>query len=103
MYMLQNMYGNLCTCIFYVPAVKQGRDLLSKMLHIDPAKRITVDGALGHPYVNIWYDPSEVNAVSVYKATMHVRTSSCAGSYGMRIAATDKIVHTCINHDSRIH
>ena len=34
------------------------------MLHIDPAKRITVDGALNHPYVNIWYDPIEVNAVS---------------------------------------
>lgn len=44
--------------------VKQGRDLLSKMLQIDPAKRITVDGALNHPYVNIWFDPSEVNAVS---------------------------------------
>ena len=48
----------------YVSVVKQGRDLLSKMLQIDPAKRITVDGALNHPYVNIWYDPSEVNAVS---------------------------------------
>ena len=44
--------------------VKQGRDLLSKMLQIDPSKRITVDGALNHPYVNIWFDPSEVNAVS---------------------------------------
>ena len=48
----------------HVPVVKQGRDLLSKMLQIDPAKRITVDGALNHPYVNIWFDPSEVNAVS---------------------------------------
>jgi c-Jun N-terminal kinase len=42
--------------------IKQGRDLLSKMLQIDPSKRITVDGALNHPYVNIWFDPSEVNA-----------------------------------------
>jgi c-Jun N-terminal kinase len=42
--------------------IKQGRDLLTKMLHIDPAKRVTVDGALNHPYVNIWFDPSEVNA-----------------------------------------
>lgn len=48
----------------HVPAVKHGRDLLTKMLQIDPAKRITVDGALNHPYVNIWFDPSEVNAVS---------------------------------------
>ena len=41
------------------------RDLLSKMLQIDPAKRITVEQALAHPYVNIWFDPSEVNAVSL--------------------------------------
>jgi len=32
------------------------------MLQIDPAKRITVDEALQHPYVNIWFDPSEVHA-----------------------------------------
>ena len=36
------------------------------MLQIDPAKRITVDQALQHPYVNIWFDPSEVNAVSSF-------------------------------------
>lgn len=34
------------------------------MLQIDPTKRLTVDQALGHPYVNIWFDASEVNAVS---------------------------------------
>ncbi|XP_078658563.1 stress-activated protein kinase JNK-like isoform X5 [Branchiostoma floridae x Branchiostoma belcheri] len=42
----------------------QARDLLSKMLVIDPYKRITVDQALQHPYVNVWYDPSEVEGVS---------------------------------------
>uniref|UniRef100_W5KW65 Stress-activated protein kinase JNK n=1 Tax=Astyanax mexicanus TaxID=7994 RepID=W5KW65_ASTMX len=42
----------------------QARDLLSKMLIIDPAKRISVDEALQHPYINVWYDPSEVEAVS---------------------------------------
>ena len=42
------------------------------MLHIDPARRITVDGALNHPYVNIWFDPSEVNAVnSVHAYTVN--------------------------------
>ena len=41
------------------------RDLLTKMLQIDPKKRFTVDQALSHPYVNIWYDASEVHAVSV--------------------------------------
>uniref|UniRef100_A0A3B3Z6N7 Stress-activated protein kinase JNK n=1 Tax=Periophthalmus magnuspinnatus TaxID=409849 RepID=A0A3B3Z6N7_9GOBI len=42
----------------------QARDLLSKMLIIDPAKRISVDEALQHPYINVWYDPAEVEAVS---------------------------------------
>lgn len=42
----------------------QARDLLGKMLKIDPCHRFTVDGALRHPYVNIWWDKSEVDAVS---------------------------------------
>lgn len=40
------------------------RDLLSKMLVIDPEKRISVDEALRHPYINVWFDESEVNGVS---------------------------------------
>uniref|UniRef100_A0A9J7YSP7 Stress-activated protein kinase JNK n=1 Tax=Cyprinus carpio carpio TaxID=630221 RepID=A0A9J7YSP7_CYPCA len=40
----------------------QARDLLSKMLVIDASKRISVDEALQHPYINVWYDPSEVEA-----------------------------------------
>lgn len=38
--------------------------MLSKMLIIDPAKRMSVDEALQHPYINVWYDPAEVEAVS---------------------------------------
>ncbi|KAH1025927.1 hypothetical protein HUJ05_010544 [Dendroctonus ponderosae] len=44
----------------------QARDLLSKMLVIDPQSRISVDEALLHPYINVWYDEQEVNAVSSY-------------------------------------
>ena len=48
-----------------VISASQARDLLSKMLVIDPEKRINVDEALMHPYINVWYDESEVNAVSL--------------------------------------
>jgi c-Jun N-terminal kinase len=44
----------------------QARDLLSKMLVVDPEHRISVDQALLHSYINVWYDESEVNAVSCY-------------------------------------
>lgn len=42
----------------------QARDLLARMLVIDPDVRITVDQALAHSYINVWYDESEVNAVN---------------------------------------
>lgn len=32
------------------------------MLVIDPEKRISVDEALKHPYVKIWFDDAEVYA-----------------------------------------
>lgn len=37
------------------------RDLLAKMLVVDPSRRISVDDALAHPYINVWYDDLEVN------------------------------------------
>lgn len=43
----------------------QARDLLSRMLVVDPEHRISVDQALVHSYINVWYDESEVNAVSM--------------------------------------
>ena len=39
------------------------RDLLGRMLVIDPDKRLSVDEALNHPYINVWFEDSEVNAV----------------------------------------
>uniref|UniRef100_A0A4W5RGB7 mitogen-activated protein kinase n=1 Tax=Hucho hucho TaxID=62062 RepID=A0A4W5RGB7_9TELE len=40
----------------------QARDLLSKMLVIDPESRISVEDALDHPYIHMWYDPGEADA-----------------------------------------
>ncbi|XP_014283037.1 mitogen-activated protein kinase 9-like isoform X1 [Halyomorpha halys] len=40
------------------------RDLLSKMLIIDPRQRMSVDQALHHPYVFIWYEAEEVLVTS---------------------------------------
>ena len=34
------------------------------MLIIDPDKRMSIDEALNHPYINVWFEDSEVNAVS---------------------------------------
>lgn len=42
----------------------EARDLLSRMLIIDPDHRISVDQALEHTYISAWYNESEVNAVS---------------------------------------
>lgn len=40
---------------------KNARDLLSKMLVIDPKHRMTVEEALQHPYINLWFKDDEVN------------------------------------------
>ena len=59
--------------LFLLITAAYGRDLLSKMLQIDPMNRITVDQALRHPYVSVWFDDSEVNAVRVeaYKVSLN--------------------------------
>lgn len=44
----------------------QARDLLSRMLVIDPEHRISVEQALLHAYINVWYEEGEVNAVSAF-------------------------------------
>lgn len=47
---------------FFVVLAQTARDLISKMLVVDPNYRISVEEALQHPYVNLWYDTSEVDA-----------------------------------------
>jgi mitogen-activated protein kinase 8/9/10 (c-Jun N-terminal kinase) len=37
------------------------------MLVIDPEKRMSVDEALNHPYIYVWYKDSEVNTVSLFE------------------------------------
>ncbi|KAJ9100129.1 hypothetical protein QFC20_005541 [Naganishia adeliensis] len=34
-------------------------DLLSKLLCFDPAKRISCEEALNHPYLSVWHDPAD--------------------------------------------
>ncbi|KAH9599970.1 Protein kinase domain [Trypanosoma melophagium] len=40
----------------------EARDLISKMLEIDPAKRITVAGIMQHPWFVVDWDPNMLNA-----------------------------------------
>ena len=34
-------------------------DLLAQLLNFDPAKRITCEQALNHPYLAVWHDPAD--------------------------------------------
>lgn len=47
------------------------------MLAFDARQRITIDEALQHPYVNLWYDLSEVRLVShkqLFDLSLQART-----------------------------
>ena len=43
----------------YPSANPEAIDLLSKMLAFDPAKRISCEQALNHPYLAVWHDPQD--------------------------------------------
>jgi len=85
------------------------RDLLQKMLVVDPERRISVDEALMHPYINVWYDESEVNGVSSscvnlpaglsLKVKKNIAVSGTPShSYGMSLAIWDHTVLPATRH-----
>lgn len=50
----------------YPNADPNALDLLDKMLTFNPHKRIVVENALAHPYLEQYYDPAdEVNTLSL--------------------------------------
>ena len=61
---------------FVIKIASLARDLLGRMLVIDPDKRMSVDEALNHPYISVWFEDSEVNAVRIslllYKRRIHI-------------------------------
>src|ERR1700722_2476764 len=47
-------------------------ELLSQLLCFDPAKRISCEQALNHPYLQVWHDPADepvCESASIFNAT----------------------------------
>lgn len=55
------MYGKHIVLIHHVCYVANplAIDLLNKLLEFDPAKRITVEEALAHPYLSAYHDEDD--------------------------------------------
>ena len=81
-------------CSFIPHIVLQARDLISKMLVIDPQERISVDDALKHPYINVWYDPSEVEGVGV-SDILFLSCDRVCGDHGNQAGHSFKRVFNC--------
>lgn len=63
------------------------------MLVIDASKRISVDEALQHPYINVWYDPSEVEAVGNY----FLFWLFCVQAFSLTLCQSVQLLkHTCM-------
>ena len=65
--------------VFSIFTAVDARDFLTKVLVVDPSKRYSVDQALQHPYVHIWYDKGEVLGVSLYRESLPVLTKCVTG------------------------
>lgn len=59
-----NFFMYLCLCV-------SALDLLDRMLTFNPIKRITVEEALAHPYLEQYYDPSDEVSFFPLSSTIH--------------------------------
>lgn len=73
----------------------QARDLLSRMLVVDPEHRISVDQALVHSYIKVWYDDSEVNAVSMKSLVSTSVKNLAAASSNRTVSRTENERNWC--------
>ena len=64
------------------------------MLVIDQERRISVDEALMHPYINVWYDESEVNAVSTYYIALKYQCMILICNYDFIIIFNSTVLFT---------
>jgi len=56
-------------CIWFVAAL----DLLDKMLTFNPFKRVDVETALAHPYLEQYYDPSDEVRVTRFREFYYLK------------------------------
>lgn len=69
-------------------------DLLAQMLCFDPAKRISCDQALNHPYFQVWHDPSDepvCDVVSTFAILYKLKDNMHAQKFDFSFEEEDSI------------